>query len=978
MHNHLSFAVVRKRTPYQKHKEKEEEKKKRADEEAAKLYEEFVESFKADEEKPGHKTFVRGGTIMPGTNAPPVPPAEGAGAGLGGSSTGNTGKKSGGQYVPSFIPPSMVAAMKADEEAKAMAKEPVAESELTLPSRKAEKGKPKNIDLMLETLKRDQELREERFKSRREGRATGFDVFPDDNQGSFADGDPYTTNLYVGNLAPDVDEDILKKEFGRFGAIASVKIMWPRDEDQRRRGRNCGFVAFMRREDAQRAQEKLNGEMLHEYELRIGWGKSVPIPPVPIYPPPSAETLRKLQHPGMSAMVQQHLPKPKEEAQGVGPDIEVQIPADGHVRYIVDLLASYVLRDGCAFEQVVMEREVGNPMFSFLFDLQSPEHAYYRWKLFSLAEDDSMRSWQIDPFVMVAGGPRWIPPAMCIGDGSQLTAAQKGGDGRDRFKGLSDFERDKFEDMLRSLRVDRQSICDAMVFALNNADAASEVVDILFESLTLAETPLGLKVARLFLVSDILHNSTAPVRNASQYRSKLEDRLADVFESFHLAYTALDSKTEQEATRRHVLRVLRIWRDWFIFSNDYLNGLQATFLHGGASAAADAPQNAALAAELHSLPDEDIERRCRQNGLSIHGGRPAQLCRLLGLDAYLHGEPQLELDVSSSHRRDAAPDKAPIAAPPATSGQDMFDDAGEGQGAGQGADPGSPTRGFGNGVVGPGGPEGPRGADVDRRASAWTAVDEQQERRAQPEGPISKWLLEEQDDARGGDAQQISGSSEKIFSDAGSTPVIQSGVRTPVGEERPPGPEHREEGAGGAARMDEEELRHRQRMRKVEMDVMVFREDLEDQGLDKDEVEARVAGHRATLLAASERPDGPKETERSGEKERDRGRDRGRDREREREKDRSRHKSRGKEGERREKGPGREREKGGRDRGDARGRDRRKQSGGSSPRSGSAGRSRSPRRGRTRATSGQRRRSRSRSARSQKGRRSASGHRRRR
>ncbi len=50
---------------------------------------------------------------------------------------------------------------------------------------------------------------------------------------------------YLGNLAPDVDEQILLKEFGRFGPIGSVKIMWPRDEEQRRKGRNCGFVAFM-------------------------------------------------------------------------------------------------------------------------------------------------------------------------------------------------------------------------------------------------------------------------------------------------------------------------------------------------------------------------------------------------------------------------------------------------------------------------------------------------------------------------------------------------------------------------------------------------------------------------------------------------------------------------------------------------------------------------------------------------------------
>jgi hypothetical protein len=49
----------------------------------------------------------------------------------------------------------------------------------------------------------------------------------------------------AGNLSPDINEEILKKEFGRFGNLASVKIMWPRDDDQRRRGRNCGFVAYM-------------------------------------------------------------------------------------------------------------------------------------------------------------------------------------------------------------------------------------------------------------------------------------------------------------------------------------------------------------------------------------------------------------------------------------------------------------------------------------------------------------------------------------------------------------------------------------------------------------------------------------------------------------------------------------------------------------------------------------------------------------
>lgn len=43
----------------------------KADEEAAKVYEEFVESFKSDEtdERGGVKTFVRGGTVAPGSRS---------------------------------------------------------------------------------------------------------------------------------------------------------------------------------------------------------------------------------------------------------------------------------------------------------------------------------------------------------------------------------------------------------------------------------------------------------------------------------------------------------------------------------------------------------------------------------------------------------------------------------------------------------------------------------------------------------------------------------------------------------------------------------------------------------------------------------------------------------------------------------------------------------------------------------------------
>ena len=59
---------------------------------------------------------------------------------------------------------------------------------------------------------------------------------------------------------PQMDEEMLCKEFGQYGPLASVKIMWPRTDEERSRNRNCGFVAFMTRKDAERAIKALNGK----------------------------------------------------------------------------------------------------------------------------------------------------------------------------------------------------------------------------------------------------------------------------------------------------------------------------------------------------------------------------------------------------------------------------------------------------------------------------------------------------------------------------------------------------------------------------------------------------------------------------------------------------------------------------------------------------------------------------------------------
>ncbi|KAG2440272.1 hypothetical protein HXX76_004384 [Chlamydomonas incerta] len=968
------FAIKSKKTPFQKHKEAEEERKKKADEEAARVYEEFVESFSSAPEPKRGGGFVRGGTVLPGSKPTDAP------APLGVSSKKTT------KYVPSFLPPS-AAAFDAAPKPKAFDDD---ESVFQAPAKKTDKDKPRNIDKMLEQLKKEQEMRDKGIPDVGPDRgALGMDGgfggggfgggagagpfggaggFRGAMGGSFDSGDPFTTNLYVGNLAQETDEEVLKREFGRFGAIASVKVMWPRDEEQRRKGRNCGFVAFMKRDDAEMAMRKLQGIILHGNDLHIGWGKAIPLPAIPIYDPREGAVVSAI--PAAATRPAHLLPDlviPKKAYnddhsvhRGTGTDIEIKVPDDPRLRYIIDTLAVYVLQDGCALEQAVMEAEQKNYDFSFLFDLKSTEHLYYRWRLHSLSEGDTLRTWRIEPYCMVHGGQRWVPPPMTtLAEPNELddrTAAQKAdGSGpaapRERERPLSDSERDRFEDMLRFLTVERSDICDAMMFCLSAADACGEIVDILAESLSLSETAVPLKIARLFLLSDLLHNATAPVRNASRYRVKLQAVLPDVFESLNDTYRGADGRMLQEALRRHVLRVLRCWRDKYIFTDDYLNGLQAVFLTTGTSTEKALGDNPGLRAELEAAEPEELERRAKLVGLSNRGGKPAMINRFLILDHYLHADSRPVFDPTRQQQQQqqqqqpsGANADAPLPPP---------------------AQPRPAVKEEPDAAAAPAVPQ-----------SRWTTVDEQEERQKLPQMPISKWLLQEQDqDARlaaleaqlreldemdtgaaAAAAAQAAAQAAAAAAGAGAGPsgaASQAGVQGGSVKQEPwrgvelddddkifsddeeaggPGAGGAEEGgtagarsgslatpradsaADAAAAAAEEE--RRRRLREVELSVARLEAELEEQGVDKDVMAARLAARRAELVgeldreqvaraasldkwrsrrgsAAAEGSE-PGSSGRDRERGHDRDRDR-RDRDRDREKDRDRDRDRDRE-----------------------------------------------------------------------------------
>ncbi|KAJ8500690.1 hypothetical protein OPV22_011242 [Ensete ventricosum] len=80
-----------------------------------------------------------------------------------------------------------------------------------------------------------------------------------------SDGDLTNTTVFVGGLDPNVNEDDLKQTFSQYGEIASVKIPV---------GKQCGFVQFVQRNNAEEALQRLNGTVIGMQTVRLSWGRN--------------------------------------------------------------------------------------------------------------------------------------------------------------------------------------------------------------------------------------------------------------------------------------------------------------------------------------------------------------------------------------------------------------------------------------------------------------------------------------------------------------------------------------------------------------------------------------------------------------------------------------------------------------------------------------------------------------------------------
>ncbi|XP_061877788.1 U2 snRNP-associated SURP motif-containing protein-like isoform X6 [Entelurus aequoreus] len=279
---------------------------------------------------------------------------------------------------------------------------------------------------------------------------------------------------------------------------------------------------------------------------------------------------------------------------------------------LIHRMIEFVVREGPMFEAMIMNREISNPMYRFLFENQSPAHVYYRWKLYTILQGEAPVKWRTDDFRMFKNGSLWRPPPLNpYLHGPYDDGEEEEDDDDESIKkgGLKEDERDKLEEMLRALTPRRGDVAEAMLFCLNRAEAAEEIVECVAESLSILKTPLPKKIARLYLVSDVLYNSSAKVANASYYRKYFENKLCQMFSDLNATYRSIQGHLQSENFKQRVMACFRAWEDWAVYPDPFLIKLQNIFL-GLVNLAADkepvpVPEEAEPAEDIDGAPIGD-------------------------------------------------------------------------------------------------------------------------------------------------------------------------------------------------------------------------------------------------------------------------------------------------------------------------------------------------------------------------------------
>lgn len=131
--------------------------------------------------------------------------------------------------------------------------------------------------------------------------------------------------------------------------------------------------------------------------------------------------------------------------------------------------------------------------------------------------------------------------------------------------------------MLRKLTIMKKSIRNGMCFCVEHIAHAVEICEIICEALSTPQINYEKKLARIYLLSDILHNSVI-IRSAGIFRKEFKRLLYDTMKSLQKMCLKLNSR-EQKLFEMKVSKVLSFWEDRLYYTAPYINGLRTALIN---------------------------------------------------------------------------------------------------------------------------------------------------------------------------------------------------------------------------------------------------------------------------------------------------------------------------------------------------------------------------------------------------------------
>ncbi|CAO1637564.1 unnamed protein product [Sympodiomycopsis kandeliae] len=587
------------KSKYQRDKEEAQRKKEQGEKDAAQAYDEFVKAMdggsssngQASRSKPMGFVAAGGSSYNPSRQPPPSSAFQDASSPPepkrtpASSTKNNAGRSSGGPLGGMFDD---------NEEEEAEIQQPQ--------SRREPPGKRKRaMDDFLGELQKEQAEREERYKDRiPEGKSVSAILALESQPTGTRDfGDPLTTNVCALNLPANISEKALGDFFCQWGDIGTVKIMWPRGEESTGGAgggitayRNTkssgliGFVCYMKREDAEYAMKEADGISWGGCTLATSWGKAMPRPARAFYVMPLSSKQARQDRERASAGRRSTSPSGKRRSSSgsptsrerpsrsvnahrhVGMDFprtelykDIQSESSEEQAKLIQAVVERIEEYGPSFEDMIREKEKDNPKFDFLRD-----------------GDRDEVSVQAEYFKTLLDG-RYVPRLKEVAFSDEgyrsLYESDSGEDSEtERLKKLRKtdtlgrFSRKRFESMLRSLTLRRERIARCTAFAIEHANASETIAHILTCALLIPSTPIPRKLSRLYVLSDILHNSSVPLPNAWKYRSSFEShsRLEVVFQHWGQVAKSYPGIMKQESVKSQLRNLLDVWDDWMVLS----------------------------------------------------------------------------------------------------------------------------------------------------------------------------------------------------------------------------------------------------------------------------------------------------------------------------------------------------------------------------------------------------------------------------